>query len=78
MGELKALSIIGTSYKNAPAGKKAIYENKLKYEILEAVFKDKDNWKTGDFYYETGVKTIYGIIATITAGKSIFWKLSKE
>ena len=40
--------------------------------------KDKDNWKTGDFYYETGVKTIYGIIATITAGKSIFWKLSKE
>lgn len=34
--------------------------------------------KTGDFYYKTGVKTIYGIIATITAGKSIFWKLSKE
>ena len=59
-------------------GKKTIYENKLKYEIPEAVFKDKDNWKTGDFYYETGVKTIYGIIATITAGKSIFWKLSKQ
>ena len=56
----------------------AKYENKLKYEIPEAVFKDKDNWKTGDFYYETGVKTIYGIIATITAGKSIFWKLSKK
>ena len=55
-----------------------IYENKLKYEIPEAIFKDKDNWKTGDFYYKTGVKTIYGIIATITAGKSIFWKLSKE
>ena len=40
--------------------------------------KDKDNLKTGDFYYETGVKTIYGIIATIPAGKSIFSKLSKE
>jgi hypothetical protein len=59
-------------------GKKTIYENKLKYEIPEAVFKDKNNWKTGDFYYKTGVKTIYGIIATITAGKSIFWKLSKK
>lgn len=59
-------------------GKKTIYENKLKYEISEAIFKDKDNWKTGDFYYKTGVKTIYGIIATITAGKSISWKLSKE
>lgn len=81
MGELKALSIIGTSYKKRASrekGKKTIYENKLKYEIPEAVFKDKDNWKTGDFYYETGVKTIYGIIATITAGKSIFWKLSKK
>ena len=55
-----------------------IYENKLKYEIPEAIFKDKDNWKTGDSYYKTGVKTIYGIIDTITAGKSIFWKLSKE
>lgn len=30
------------------------------------------------FTIKTGVKTIYGIIATITAGKSIFWKLSKE
>lgn len=26
-------------------GKKTIYENKLKYEISEAIFKDKDNWK---------------------------------
>lgn len=69
--ERHALIIVGTR-------KKTIYENKLKYEIPEAVFKDKDNWKTGDFYYETGVKTIYGIIATITAGKSIFWKLSKK
>lgn len=37
-------------------GKKTIYENKLKYEIPEAIFKDKDNWKTGDFYYKNRSK----------------------
>ncbi|ATA90302.1 hypothetical protein ACI75Y_12655 [Capnocytophaga stomatis] len=63
--------------KERKKGKETVYENKIKYEIPETVFKDQNNWKTGDFYYETSINTTYGIIATIASGKSIFWKLSK-
>ena len=62
-------------------GKKTIYENKLKYEIPEAVFKDKDNWKTGDFYYETGVKTIWDVkvFSYICALKiNVLWNYLKD
>ena len=50
--------------------------NKIKYDLPEAVFKDSNNWSTGNFYYETGVKKTNGISGTINAGKSIFWKLT--
>lgn len=64
--------------KERKKGKEIVYENKIKYDIPEAVFKDENNWKTGDFYYETGVNATYGIVATIASGKSIFWKLSSK
>lgn len=52
--------------------------DKAKYPIPSAVFKDPNNWKTGNFYYETGVKETNGISGTITAGESIFWKLAPD
>lgn len=39
--------------------------------------KDKNYWKSGSFYYDTGVSETYGISGTISAGKSIFWKRTK-
>lgn len=49
---------------------------KIKYAIPAADFKEEDNWTSGSFYYDTGVKTTNGISGTVTAGKSIFWKLT--
>ncbi|MFB9057234.1 hypothetical protein ACFFU9_10835 [Mariniflexile ostreae] len=48
------------------------------YSIPATDFTDKDNWTTGSFYYDTGVSTTYGISGTVTAGKSIFWKLTSK
>lgn len=50
---------------------------KIKYAIPAADFENQDYWKSGSFYYETGVKQTYGISGTISAGKSIFWKRTK-
>ncbi|MEG0900417.1 MAG: hypothetical protein RSF40_12015, partial [Oscillospiraceae bacterium] len=54
---------------------------KIKYSIPAQEFKER-KYRTciGDFYYaenESGKKQTYGISATIAAGKSIFWKLTK-
>lgn len=62
--------------------KKPIFEDvevpyKIKYSLPAAEFANQDYWTSGSFYYDTGVKTTYGISATITKGKSIFWKLTK-
>ena len=46
----------------------------IKYAIPSADFEDQKYWVSGNFYYDTNVKTSNGISATITAGKSIFWK----
>ncbi len=51
------------------------YEVKyLRYALPAAEFKDPVNWTSGSFYYENGSKSSDGISATISAGKSIFWK----
>jgi len=49
--------------------------DRIKYAIPAADFTNKDYWTSGNFYYETMVSTTNGISGTITAGKSIFWKL---
>ncbi len=49
---------------------------KIKYNLPASEFTDKRNWITGNFYYETGVKVTNGISGTVSAGKSIFWKLT--
>ncbi|WP_204353278.1 hypothetical protein [Pedobacter yulinensis] len=49
---------------------------KIRYQIPAADFEDQQYWTSGSFYYETGVRTPNGISATITAGKSIFWKIT--
>jgi hypothetical protein len=56
-------------------GKNAVEKAKLKYSIPAADFEDQQYWTSGNFYYETGAKAKKGISATITAGKSIFWKI---
>ena len=51
--------------------------SKIKYAIPAADFENQDYWKSGNFYYDTGVNETYGISATVNAGKSIFWKKTK-
>ncbi|KQM68544.1 hypothetical protein ASE74_24020 [Pedobacter sp. Leaf216] len=50
--------------------------DRIKYAVPSSDFSDQKYWAGGNFYYETGVKTTNGISATITAGKSIFWKIT--
>lgn len=52
--------------------------NKIKYPMPAAIFENEDYWSASYFYYETGVKTTYGLSATISAGRSIFWKKTKN
>ncbi|MEO3405639.1 hypothetical protein AAFN85_17135 [Mucilaginibacter sp. CAU 1740] len=56
--------------------KKGVEKAKLKYSLPASDFTDQQYWTSGSFYYDTGVKATNGISATITAGKSIFWKLT--
>lgn len=51
-------------------------DGKIRYNIPAEVFKDNLT-ATGDFQYDTDVSTAYGLTATLSAGESIFWKLSK-
>ncbi|PAM94573.1 hypothetical protein B4N84_11370 [Flavobacterium sp. IR1] len=51
--------------------------SKIKYSIPAADFENKDYWVSGNFYYDTGVKVTNGLSGTISAGKSIFWKITK-
>ncbi|UWY29899.1 hypothetical protein N4T20_08120 [Flavobacterium sp. TR2] len=51
--------------------------SKIKYIIPASDFENKDYWISGNFYYETGVKVTNGISGTVSAGKSIFWKITK-
>ena len=64
------------SHEHITIKKKDKEVKKIKYKIPAAEFTDNNNWKSGNFYYETGVKVTNGISGTISAGKSIFWKLT--
>ena len=56
--------------------KKGNEKSKIRYSIPAADFNDQQYWTSGNFYYETTAKTANGLSATITAGKSIFWKIT--
>ena len=59
-----------------PQFKEVEVPDRIKYAIPSSDFEDQQNWTSGNFYYDTGVKTTNGISATITEGKSIFWKIT--
>jgi hypothetical protein len=48
-----------------------------RYPIPQKVFTNQNNWTNNSFNYDTGVNAKYGIEATTTAGKTIFWKKVK-
>lgn len=50
---------------------------KYKFTLPQSVFINANNWVNGDFNYNTGVNTKYGIEATTTAGRTIFWRTVK-
>lgn len=61
---------------HTPAETHTHKDGKIHYNIPAEVF--KNNLTTaGDFQYDTDVSTTYGLTATLSAGESIFWKLSK-
>ena len=51
-------------------------DGKIHYKIPAEVFKNNLT-STGDFQYDTNVSITYGLTATLSAGESIFWKLSE-
>lgn len=57
-------------------------DKKIKYDIPAKEFEEaKYRTCNNDFYYDgntTGAKQLKGISATIAAGQSIFWKITKE
>ncbi|MCM1234253.1 MAG: hypothetical protein NC489_29465 [Ruminococcus flavefaciens] len=53
-------------------------KRRAKYLSIAGTFTDKANWKNNVFYVETSVNKPNGISATMAAGKSIFWKETKE
>ncbi|SDH50299.1 hypothetical protein SAMN05421827_12723 [Pedobacter terrae] len=59
-----------------PRFKEVEVPDRIKYSVPSADFQDQQYWTSGNFYYDTNVKATNGISATITAGKSIFWKLT--
>jgi hypothetical protein len=78
--EYKSISIpknIYNEYLNATLKKyssgKVIYSQKS-YDIPADVFKEETNWSSDDFFYNTKLKKTFGIKATGTVGRSIFWK----
>jgi len=63
--------------KNKDTGKEED-TGKIKYPMPAAVFENTEYWSASCFYYDTGIKTTYGISATVAAGRSIFWKKTKD
>ena len=82
--EYKSISIssdIFSSFLTSQLGKytsgKVNYSG-TNYELPADVFIDEVNWnKEGNFFFNTGEKQSYGLKATGTAGRSIFWKKEK-
>jgi hypothetical protein len=82
--EYKSISISGDIYNGFLNSQLSKYTSgKVKYSgssynLPADVFTDKANWdKGGNFFYNTGEKQPYGLKATGTAGRSIFWKTEK-
>lgn len=57
-----------------PKGK--VRYNGIFYNIPADVFLDKNNWKSGDFIYETGSRVRESLVAKVATGHTIFWKAS--
>lgn len=53
-------------------------KRRAKYLAIASTFTDTANWKDDVFYIETSVNTTLGISGTIAAGKTIFWKETKD
>ncbi|WP_129714455.1 DUF4280 domain-containing protein [Pedobacter sp. SYP-B3415] len=51
--------------------------HKISYPIPAADFTNQQNWTSGNFYYLCDSKKSVGISATVSAGKSIFWKTTR-
>lgn len=62
---------------HTPAETHTHKDGKIHYKIPAEVFKNNLTSK-GDFQYDTDVSTTYGLTATLSAGESIFWKLSES
>ena len=82
--EYKSISIAGDIYSSFLNSQLSKYSSgKVKYggtyyNIPADVFTDKANWnKEGNFFFNTGEMQPYGLKATGTAGRSIFWKKEK-
>jgi RHS repeat-associated protein len=82
--EYKSISISGDIYSSFLSSQLGKYTSgKVKYSgtyynLPADVFTDKANWnKEGNFFFNTGEKQTYGLKATGTAGRSIFWKKEK-
>lgn len=65
-----------SSMPHNPAETHTHKDGKIHYKIPAEVFKNNLT-STGDFQYDTNVSTTYGLTATLSAGESIFWKLSE-
>jgi hypothetical protein len=59
-----------------PSGK--VRYSGTSYDIPASVFHDKSNWSDVGFYYNTGNKNPWSIIAIGAFGHTIFWKTAKK
>lgn len=61
--------------------KKIIKKEKEQYKIPAKVFNDDKNWESGNFDHKTNTKSknaSYHLIATMSYGLSIFWRIEKK
>lgn len=82
--EYKSIFISGDIYSSFLSSQLGKYTSgKVKdsgtyYNLPADVITDKSNWnKESNFFFKTGEKQPYGLKATETAGRSIFWKKEK-
>lgn len=80
--EYKSITIGGQLYSSFLKGNtdkwgKNVKYGDTRYPLPATLFSDKRNWSGGNFHYNTGVKTSFGLRATVSAGQSIFWRREK-
>ncbi|PWG78087.1 RHS repeat-associated core domain-containing protein [Pararcticibacter amylolyticus] len=82
--EYNSISISSSIYdtyltSNTQYYKRGIYKyGKTRNTIPADVFTDPSNLTNCNFYYNTGVKTAFGLQATGSVGRSIYWKRVKQ